>query len=75
MIVVRQCAVVTLLNNRESTKKIVWACDWYPLKALEARQFQSYVVSFFSEVSRSYIVLALSEPVPGKLEYWTPPAS
>ena len=23
----------TLLNNRESLKKIAWACDWYRLKA------------------------------------------
>ena len=23
----------TLLNNRESTQKIAWACDWYRLKA------------------------------------------
>ena len=25
--------ILTLLNNRESTKKIIaWACDWYRLK-------------------------------------------
>ena len=24
---------LTLLNNRESNKKIALACDWYPLKA------------------------------------------